>query len=162
MPLIVNGWTLLFHDMMLGQIKTLADAVNRARTADPVDFRSNANVRVFASITKLVLQVIPQDPGHADHRIGNTMGPDYRHWSRAKFGQRFRLFFRYDSGSRIIVFAWVNDETTLRARGSRSDPYTVFKAMLARGNPPDTWKALQAAAKELPGELQQLFQDTAP
>ena len=29
MPLIVNGWTLLFHDMMLGQIKTLADAVNR-------------------------------------------------------------------------------------------------------------------------------------
>ncbi len=162
MPLIVNGWTLLFHDMMLGQIKTLADAVKRARAADPTGFRSNANVRVFASIAKLVLQVIPLDPGHTDHRIGNTMGPDYRHWSRAKFGQRFRLFFRYDSASRIIVFAWVNNETTLRARGSRSDPYAVFKAMLERGNPPDTWKALQTAAREVPDELKDLLQDATP
>ncbi len=162
MPLTVNGWTLLFHDMMLGQIRTLADAFNRARAADPIDFRSNANVRVFASVAKLTLQVIPRDPGHTDHRIGNTMGPDYRHWSRAKFGQRFRLFFRYDSASRIIVFAWVNDETTLRARGSKSDPYTVFKAMLERGNPPDAWKALLAVARELPPELQGALQDANP
>lgn len=162
MPLIVNGWTLLFHDMMLGQLRTLADAFDRARTADPVGFRSNANVRVFASVAKLTLHVIPQEPGHTDHRIGNTMGPDYRHWSRAKFGQRFRLFFRYDSASRIIVYAWVNDETTLRARGSKSDPYAVFKAMLDRGNPPDAWKALLSAATDLPAELRDVFQDANP
>lgn len=154
MPLTVNGWTLLFHDMMLGQIQTLADAVNRARAADPDGYRANANTRVLASIAKLVLHVIPQDPGHTDYRLGNTMGPEYRHWSRAKFGQRFRLFFRYDSAARIILFAWVNDEKTLRARGSKTDPYAVFKAMLERGNPPDSWKALRTSARELPAELQ--------
>jgi len=159
-PLTINGWTLLFHDMMLGQIRTLTEAVNRARLADPAGFRSNANVRVLASVAKLMLHVIPQNPGHTDFRIGNTMGADYRHWSRAKFGQRFRLFFRYDGTARIIVFAWVNDENTLRARGSKSDPYAVFKAMLDRGNPPDTWKTLLAAATDLPPELQGALQDT--
>ncbi len=162
MPLTVNGWTLLFHDMMLGQIRNLAEAFNRARLTDPVGFSSNANVRVLASIAKLTLHVIPQDPGHTDYRIGNTMGADYRHWSRAKFGQRFRLFFRYDSGARIIVLAWVNDETTLRAKGSKSDPYAVFKAMLDRGNPPDAWKTLLSAAKDLPPELQGALQDANP
>jgi toxin YhaV len=161
-PLTVNGWTLLFHDMMLGQLRTLADAFNRARLADPTGFSSNANVRVLASIAKLTLQVIPQDPGLTDYRIGNTMGTEYRHWSRAKFGQRFRLFFRYDSATRIVVFAWVNDERTLRARGSKSDPYAVFKAMLDRGNPPDAWKTLLAAAKNLPPELQGVLQDANP
>lgn len=159
MPLIVNGWTLLFHDMMGGQIRKLADAFSRASLADPAGFRSNANVRVLASVAKLVLQVIPQDPGHTDYRIGNTMGADYRHWSRAKFGQRFRLFFRYDSTAKIIVFAWVNDESTLRAKGSKSDPYGVFRAMLERDNPPDDWKELLAAATDLPPELRGALHD---
>lgn len=162
MPLIVNGWTLLFHQMMIGQITNLADGYDRARRSDPDAYRSNANVRVLTSVAKLVLEVIPQDPGRADFRIGNTMGEAYRHWSRAKFGQRFRLFFRYDSAARVIVYAWVNDEKSLRARGAKSDPYMVFKAMLARGNPPDGWVALLAAAKALPAEHQQALQDLRP
>jgi excisionase family DNA binding protein len=31
-----------------------------------------------------------------------------------RLGRRFRLFFRYDTKAKIIVFAWVNDEQTLR------------------------------------------------
>ncbi|MBI5162668.1 MAG: type II toxin-antitoxin system YhaV family toxin [Magnetospirillum sp.] len=155
----VNGWTLLFHDTMIGQVRTLADAFQRARASDPKGYRANANVRVLAAIAKLVLSTIPQDPGHANYRIGNTMGEDYRHWSRAKFGQRFRLFFRYDSRARIIIPAWVNDETTLRARGSKTDPYAVFRGMLDRGNPPDSWDDLMAAARDLPADLQATLQN---
>lgn len=47
--------------------------------------------------------------------------------ARSKIGRRFRLFFRYDSKARAIVFAWVDDEQTLRSAGSRSDPYAVFE-----------------------------------
>jgi len=159
LPLTVGGWTLLFHDMMLGQIRGLADAARRARATDPEGFRGNANVRTLAAIAKLVLEVVPADPGHANYRIGNTMGGDYRHWSRAKFGQRFRLFFRYDSRAKIIVFAWVNDEATLRARGAKNDPYAVFKAMLERDDPPDDWAALLAAAQDLPAELAAWMKD---
>jgi toxin YhaV len=163
LSLIPNGWTLLFHGMMVGQMRALADAFHRARTNDPKGYRSNANVRVLSAIAKLVLSTIPRDPGITNYRIGNTMGEEYRHWSRAKFGQRFRLFFRYDSRAKIIIFAWVNDETTLRARGSKTDPYAVFRGMLDRGNPPDNWNDLLAAAGDLPPDLQALLQnaDTA-
>ena len=70
------------------------------------------------------------------------MGPEFRNWRRAKIGRRFRLFFRYDSQTKVIVYAWVNDEKTLRTAGSKNDPYAVFQKMLGRGNPPDDWDAL--------------------
>jgi toxin YhaV len=37
------------------------------------------------------------------NRLGNTLGAEYRHWFRAKFFGRFRLF-QYDSEARIIVY----------------------------------------------------------
>ena len=43
-----------------------------------------------------------------------------KHWFRAKFFQQYRLFFRYHAGSKVVVFAWVNDENTLRSSGSKS------------------------------------------
>jgi toxin YhaV len=146
----IGGWTLLFHAMMIGQIATLADACARARAADPGGYRSNGNVKVLDAIAKLVARVIPAAPGKAEYRIGNTMGSACRHWSRAKFGRRFRIFFRYDSATKIIIYARVNDETTLRNRGGWNDPDAVFKGMLDRGTPPDGWQALAAAAGDLP------------
>src|ERR1700674_1237530 len=83
-------------------------------------------------------------------RQGGTLGEEYKHWFRAKFLQQFRLFFRYQQteGAKIIVLAWVNDDSTLRAYESANDAYAVFRKMLDRGNPPDTWKELLAAASD--------------
>lgn len=148
--MIVNGWTLLFHDALIGQVKNLAEVFERARKADPKGFRGNANVKVFAALAKLTLELIPADPSRPEYRQGNTLGPAYRHWFRAKFFARFRLFFRYDSRARIIVYAWVNDEHTLRQRGGRNDPYRVFQRMLASGHPPDDWAALVRSSRDLP------------
>ena len=92
--------------------------------------------------------VVPSDPARDEYRQGNTMGSAYRHWRRAKLGRRYRLFFRYDSKAKVIVYAWVNDEQTLRSSGSKSDPYAVFEKMLGRGNPPDEWSALVQASKQ--------------
>jgi toxin YhaV len=47
------------------------------------------------------------------------MGPELRHWRRAKFGRRVRLFFRDDSRTKVIVYARVKDENTLRVAGSK-------------------------------------------
>jgi toxin YhaV len=46
----------------------------------------------------------------------------------------------------VIVLAWVNDDTTLRAYESANDAYAVFRKMLDRGNPPDSWSNLVAAS----------------
>ncbi|MDR0280027.1 MAG: type II toxin-antitoxin system YhaV family toxin [Paucimonas sp.] len=140
-----HGWTLLFHQGLIVQLRKLQEAAARAEQNDPQGYASNANVKLLRALSQLILEVVPVDPARDEFRQGNTLGTAYRHWRRAKVGRRFRLFFRYDSTSKIIVFAWVNDEQTLRSAGSRSDPYAVFEKMLGRGNPPDDWDALIAS-----------------
>lgn len=49
----------------------------------------------------------------------------------------------------VIVYAWINDERTLRKSGSRTDPYRVFRAMLEAGDPPHTMEQLLVRAKEM-------------
>ena len=142
-----HGWNLLFHAGLIEQLQKLQAAAHRAQAQDPQGFESNANVKLFNALAQLILETVPSDPSREAYRQGNTMGPTYRHWRRAKIGQRFRLFFRFDSKTRIIIFAWVNDENTLRSSGSRSDPYAVFQKMLQRGQPPDDWAALMSASK---------------
>ena len=143
-----HGWTLLFHDCLIEQLRNLDRAARRARRNDPEGFASNANVKLFQGLSRLMLEVIPQDPSRDEYRQGNTLGARYRHWRRARIGRRFRLFFRYDARARVIVYAWVNDRRTLRSTGSRTDPYSVFARMLARGNPPDDGAALLTASKQ--------------
>ena len=151
--MVANGWTLLFHEALIGQVKTLADACRRARRADAKNFRSKANIKLFAALARLLLEIIPADPTRPECRQCNTLGEAYRHWFRVKFFGRFRLYFRYDSRWRIIVYAWVNDERSLRQRGGKSDPYEVFRRMLAYGNPPNEWAALVGNSGELPSEI---------
>ncbi len=142
-----HGWTLLFHEGVIDQLRKLWAAAQRAEHKAPQASDSNANVKLFRALSQLIMEVVPSDPSRDEFRQGNTMGPAYRHWRRAKIGRRFRLFFRYDSRAKVIVFAWVNDEQTLRSSGSKSDPYAVFEKMLGRGNPPDDWAALVAASR---------------
>jgi toxin YhaV len=148
--MVVKGWTLLFNQAIIGQVKNLAAAYDPARRVDPTNFRSNANVKLLAALARLLLEVIPADPGRPEYRQGNTLGEQYRHWFRARFLGRFRLFFRYDSRARIIVYAWVNDERSLYQRGGRHDTYETFRGMLAAGNPPDEWSALVRSSARLP------------
>ena len=143
-----NGWNLLFHDCLIEQLRKLDAAAQRAKAQDPRGFESNANVKLFNALSQLMLQAVPGDPNREEYRQGNTMGNAFRHWRRAKIGRRFRLFFRFDSKTKIIIFAWVNDENTLRSAGSKSDPYAVFQKMLQRGRPPDDWAALLDASAQ--------------
>ena len=117
--------------------------------------RKNASKRL-AAIAKFAFDVIPQDPARPEYRQGDTLGDDRRHWFRARFFQQYRLFFRYHAQTRVIVFAWVNDEDTLRAYESDDDAYRVFRRMLEGGCPPDDWDALLAEARAEGMRLQRL------
>jgi len=117
--------------------------------------RKNATKRL-AAIAKLAFEVIPQDPARAEYRQGSTLGEDHKHWFRAKFFQQYRLFFRYHAKSKVIVFAWVNDEDTKRAYESGDDAYRVFRKMLESGHPPDDWQQLLTQATESSNRLQKV------
>lgn len=142
-----HGWNLLFHECLIEQLQKLETAAARAQAQDPQGFETNANVKLFEALATLILEVVPSDPNRDEYRQGNTMGSAFRHWRRAKIGRRFRLFFRFDSKTRIIIFVWVNDEHTLRSSGAKTDPYVVFQKMLNSGHPSDDWGALLAASK---------------
>jgi len=143
-----HGWRLFGHPLLLDQLDKLIVAAERARQSDPERWQGNANVKLLATLRDLMLDRVPRDPLAPEFRQGNTLGPAHRHWFRAKFGgNRFRLFFRADSASHVVVYAWVNDRDTLRKAGAPSDPYAVFARMLAQGNPPGDWARLLAAAQ---------------
>lgn len=157
----VNGWQLFAHPLFLDQIEKLAGAVEKARAKDPRGWRKSANAKLLAALRQLVFETIPQDPTRPEYRQGGTLGDTRKHWFRAKFGGgRFRLFFRYSSSARVIVFAWVNDENTLRTYGAKSDAYAVFRKMLDSGNPPDDWATLIAAASD--PEVQKRLEAATP
>lgn len=134
------GWTILAHPLFLEQIETLIVAAEAERAGGP-------NSKLLAHLLDLALDKIPRDPGGPAFRHGGSLRGDRKHWFRGKTGNgRYRLFYRFQSAARIIVYAWVNDAESSRTYGSSSDAYAVFSRILDAGNPPEDWNALVAAA----------------
>lgn len=146
---VVNGWTVRAHPLLLDQLERLTVSVETLKRRHPDTYRLSANAKLLAALLALMFDRIPRDPAAAAYLQGNTLGSGRRHWFRAKFGAgRFRLFFRYSSQAKVIIYAWVNDDDSLRTYGARTDAYAVFRGMLEGGNPPDDWDTLLAAVSE--------------
>jgi toxin YhaV len=149
-----KGWK-LYQWREFGRIfADLVAEVEALERADPQGFRSHPSTKRLAAIFRLITDIIPTNPNSPEFRQGNTMGSANRHWFSAGFYERYRLFFRFRSDARAIVYAWLNDQDTLRARGGRNDPYAVFSRMLEGGQPPGDWDQLlkESAPLDLPGE----------
>lgn len=155
----VNGWRLFQHPLFKVQYEKLLNEADKIRMQQPDTYQNHQTVKLLARITELITKDIPDDPSHERWNQGNTLGTDYRHWKRARFGKarRYRLFFRYDAKTKevppgkgkAIVYAWVNDEQTLRKEGDRNDPYAIFARGLDRGEPPDSFDALMKESEEV-------------
>jgi toxin YhaV len=147
--MIVNGWRLYLSPKFDQQLKLLEDQVEAFAAKDPIGCNERPVVKLLAAIHRLIFDVIPRNPNAPEFRQGNTLGVNYRQWFRAKFHQRYRLFYRFSSKEKVIVYAWMSDERTLRKSGSKTDPYHVFRSMLEAGDPPATMEQLLARAREL-------------
>ncbi len=145
----MSGWQLRGHPVFLQTYHALEDTVDRIRARDPERADTHPSNKLLRRIVELTRDEIPADPAAHRYALGNALGPEHRHWRRAKFLGRFRLFFRYAGAPRIIIYGWVNDEASLRRAGSRTDPYVVFDGMLKSGRPPDDWDRLMAEARGL-------------
>jgi len=160
-PLLIHGWTVYAHPLFIAQLDALLQQVEAFKQKDPVAYsKKNASKRL-AAVTRLAFDVIPQDPTRQEYRQGHTLGDGHKHWFRAKFFQQYRLFFRFHAPSKVLVFAWVNDEDNKRAYESSDDAYRVFRKMLDSGHPPDDWTSLLAEARAEALRLQRLIADMA-
>jgi toxin YhaV len=147
----VNGWRLFQYPLFASQLKNLTEAVEQLSIGQADTYRGHPKTKLLATIHRFITESIPRNPNAPEFRQGDTLGPDNRHWFRAKFHQRYRLFFRFSTKDRVIVYVWVNDEFTPRKAGSRTDACAVFKAMLKAGYPPRTLEALLNGTKEMRG-----------
>src|SRR6266849_368754 len=148
----VNGWRLFQYVLFENQLNKLTEAVGQLSISQPDTYKEHPKTNLLATIHRYVMESIPRNPNAPEFRQGYTLGPDNRHWFRAQFHPRYRLFFRFSTKDRVIVYAWVNDEFTLRKAGSKTDAYAVFKSMLTAGDPPRTLEVLLKRAKEMRGE----------
>jgi len=144
-----NGWEIRATEAFAAEMTRLRDKVEAAYKKNPVTANEHPIVKFFAAVTRLTTQVVPSDPGAAEFRQGNTLGNENRHWFRAKLQGRYRLFYRYSTAHKVIIYAWLNDESSLRKVGSKSDPYAKFAAMLASGDPPSDFDELLSRSYEI-------------
>ena len=145
----VNGWTLKIHPAFGEKYKKLIIQVEELKEKNPEEYQQHPATKFLNNINEFIYKRIPEDPIAPEFRQGKTLGTDKKHWFRAKFFKRFRLFFRYSSTEKVIIYAWINDEYSLRKEGAKTDPYNIFTKMLASGNPPDSWDDLLKASDEL-------------
>jgi toxin YhaV len=142
-------WSLLAHPAFMTQLEISRQKMADAKAKAEVNWINHSDVKRHFTLTRMITEKIPQNPASADFRLGNALGQKYRLWFRAKFLQQYRIFFRYSSIRNIIVYAWVNDPATLRAYGSKTDAYQVFRKMLESGKVPNNWDELIAESKRL-------------
>ena len=154
---MISGWTIFAHPVFLNQVNILLKEVESLKQKDPSTYQHKNATKRLAAIYKLAFNIIPSNPSLAIYRQGNTLGSERKHWLRAKFFQQYRLFFRYHKASKLIVYAWVNDEGTKRAYESKDDAYRAFSAMLKQGRPPDNWDALLQESRAYSKGLQKLM-----
>lgn len=147
--MVVNGWKLYVHPLFRDQLMRLVEQVDASAKKSPATYREEPATKLLATINRYIRETIPRDPNAPEFRQGNTLGKDNRHWFRAKFHERYRLFYRFATKEKVIIYAWVNDEKTLRKAGSKTDPYTVFRGMLEAGDPPSNIEDLLKRVKEL-------------
>lgn len=143
---LYNGWRLYAFEPFAERLAALTEEVERLRARDPEGYRRHPTTVLLASVYKAITETVPTNPDHPQFRVGHSLGPQYGHWRRVKRGlpPRYRLFYRFSSKPvPIIVYAWLNDEATLRKSGAKTDVYAVFQRMLARGEVPSDIEVLK-------------------
>ena len=105
-------------------------------------------MKLLKAVVHAILDEVPTDPASPLFEQGNTLGEAHRYWRRVKWRlpPRYGLFFRFSSVPSEIVFAWLNDASSLRQDGAKTDVYRVFKRLLDQCQVPDSWDQLVAAS----------------
>lgn len=136
-----NGWNLFQFRPFSQRLKALTQDVASLAQSDPDGYKQHPKTKLLASVYRSISQTVPANPADPVFRLGHTLGRQNSNWRRVKKGlpQRYRLFFMFASTPlQVIIYAWLNDDDTLRKEGSRTDVYEVFKRMLERGEVPST------------------------
>lgn len=140
--LVRYGWTLYWHALFKKEIERLKLDVLRVKTSDPNNYKSNPKYKLLQNVRNLIIDEIPINPKHCKYNLWGNLSA----WKRESIGRRYRLFFRYYSNNMNIIYAWMNNENTLRKSGDGNDPYVIFSKMINNGKMSTDQMELQRAS----------------
>nr|WP_288357292.1 type II toxin-antitoxin system YhaV family toxin [uncultured Pseudomonas sp.] len=146
---IYNGWAIYSHSLFVQRLDDLVTEVERLAASDPDDYHHHPIAKLLEAVDHQITHCVPSDPTHKDFLV-STLGKDMGHWRRVKkaLPQRYRLFFQFRSSApKTIIYAWLNDQSSLRRKGDRADVYEVFKRMVKGSRMPNSYEDLLAASK---------------
>ncbi|EGQ8054738.1 TPA: type II toxin-antitoxin system YhaV family toxin [Vibrio parahaemolyticus] len=150
---IHHGYEL--HALIIFQniLEDLVTEVEKISCNDPDGFFSHPKYKLLEAVHTNILENVPSNPDHADFRQGLTLGKQNTSWRRVKkksLPPRYRLFFQFHSNApKAIIYAWLNNDSTMRQSGAKTDVYKVFEKMLSKGKVPQTWDELYKEANPL-------------
>lgn len=152
---VFNGYELHALSIFQTILDELTKEVERLQAKDPDAFYDHPTTKLMLGVLSSITELVPSNPNHADFRQGLTLGKKNTSWRRVKkknLPPRYRLFFQFSSQApKTIIYAWLNDETTQRKAGAKTDVYAVFEKMLKGGKVPNTWAELCKAANPIKG-----------
>ncbi len=148
-----NGWKLYYTTEFKEVILALEAEAKAISESAPDNFDEHPTFKLYEAVMEIIETLVPSNPDAKEHRQGLVLGSNHTHWRRVKghgLPGRLRLFFQFRSDSKEIVFAWLNDNQTLRKSGAKTDVYVVFEKMLKSGKPPSNWSELIKSALPIP------------
>lgn len=150
---VFHGYELHALSFFQDYLMQLTEEVEQIIANDPVNFFSHPKYKLFEAVLNNITENVPSNPDHPDFRQGLTLGKKNKSWRRVKkkdLPPRYRLFFQFNSNApKTIIYAWMNDETTQRKAGSKTDVYAVFEKMLKSGKVQNSWAELYQAANPM-------------
>lgn len=133
MPLVINGWTLLYHPVFGARLRALRDRVKRLKaTRSDGEFDQHPDVKLLAVVNRLVTKTVPADPNARDFLLKAGLAK-YRRVKGHGLPDRYRLFYLFSEQMKTIVFLYLNDSGTLRKERAKTDPYEVFTDLVRSG-----------------------------
>jgi hypothetical protein len=73
-PLVVNGWTLLYHPLFGRRYTELRNEARRLkRRLPPAEFRQHPLVKLVAAVHRLVTAIVPPDPNSPEFRLRGNL-----------------------------------------------------------------------------------------
>jgi len=128
-----SGWRILFHPVFDRRYNALRDEVSELRRRLGQDeFNRHSTVKLFAAVYELVFETIPRNPNARRFMLEHELAK-FRRAKKLGLPPRYRLFWVFSSREKVIVFLYLNDESTLRKEGARSDVYEIFRRLVREG-----------------------------
>lgn len=133
MPLVIGGWTILYHPVFGVRVRALKDWVKHLKvTLSPAEFAQHPDVKLLSATNTLITKTIPADPNAREFMLKAKLSKFRRVRGHGLAG-RHRMFYVFMAQSKTIIFLYLNDSDTLRKAGAKTDPYQVFAGLVESG-----------------------------